>query len=49
MHHQRANTLAKLGRKAEALAAANKSMELAKTAQNGDYVTLNEKLIASLK
>jgi len=49
MQHQRANTLAKLGRKAEALAAANKSLELAKTAQNGDYVTLNEKLIASLK
>jgi len=49
MHHQRANTLAKLGRKAEAIAAANKSMELAKKAANTDYVALNEKLIASLK
>ncbi|MEJ7692636.1 DUF2911 domain-containing protein [Daejeonella sp.] len=49
MQHQRANTLAKLGKKAEAIAAANKSIELAKKAQNADYVTMNEKLIASLK
>lgn len=49
IHHQRANTLAKLGKKAEAKVAANKSMELAKTAKNDDYVRLNEKLLAELK
>ncbi len=49
IHHQRANTLARLGKKAEAKAAANKSMELAKTAKNDDYVRLNEKLLAELK
>jgi hypothetical protein len=38
-----------LGKKAEAKVASVKSMELAKTAKNGDYVTLNEKLQASLK
>lgn len=49
IHHQRANTLARLGKKADAKAAANKSMELAKTAKNDDYVRLNEKLLAELK
>ncbi len=49
IQYQRANCLVKLGKKAEAIAAANKSLELAKKAENGDYVTLNEKLIASLK
>ena len=49
MHHQRANALAKLGKKEEAKAAANKSMELAKEAKNDDYVKLNEKLLAELK
>ncbi len=48
IHHQRANCLAKLGKKAEAKAAAEKSKELAAAAQNGDYVTLNEKLLAEL-
>jgi hypothetical protein len=47
--HQKANCYAKLGRKADALAAAQKSMELATTAKNNDYVTLNKKLIATLK
>ena len=47
--HQKANCLAKLGKKSDAVAAANKSMELAKAAKNGDYVTLNEKLLKSLK
>lgn len=37
--------LAKLGRKAEAIAAAKKSLELAKTAGNDDYVRMNEKSI----
>ncbi len=47
--HQRANCLAKLGKKQDAVTSANKSIELAKQAQNSDYVTLNEKLIATLK
>jgi Tfp pilus assembly protein PilF len=47
--HQKANCLAKLGKKNEAIAAANKSMELATAAKNGDYVTLNKKLLATLK
>lgn len=49
VHHQRANCLAKLGKKADAIAAANKSMELAKAAKNDDYVVLNQKLLATLK
>jgi hypothetical protein len=49
IHHQKANALAKLGKKQEAIAAANKSIELAKIAKNDDYVALNEKLIKSLK
>lgn len=49
VHHQRANCLAKLGKKQEAIAAANKSIELAKAAKNDDYVALNEKLLATLK
>jgi hypothetical protein len=48
VHHQRANTLAKLGRKAEAKQAAQKSMDLAREQKNTDYVRLNEKLIATL-
>ena len=49
IHHQRANCLAKLGKKDEAKMAAKKSMELATTAKNDDYVKLNEKLLADLK
>ena len=49
VHHQRANALAKLGKKDDAKAAANKSLALAKEAKNDDYVTLNEKLLADLK
>ncbi len=49
IHHQRANALAKMGRKEDARQAANKSIELAQKAQNGDYVRLNEKLLATLK
>ncbi|MFM7671735.1 MAG: DUF2911 domain-containing protein [Bacteroidota bacterium] len=48
IHYQRANCLAKLGRKAEAIAGAEKSKQLATEAKNGDYVKLNEKLIAEL-
>lgn len=49
VHHQKANALAKLGKKEDAKKAAQKSMELAKQQSNMDYVRLNEKLIASLK
>lgn len=49
IYHQKANALAKLGKKKEAVAAAQKSIELAKKAKNDDYVALNEKLLASLK
>jgi len=38
-----------MGKKQEAIASANKSIELAKEAQNDDYVTLNQKLLATLK
>ena len=48
LHHQRANCLAKLGKKQEAKEAALKSKELAAKAKNDDYVKLNEKLIAEL-
>lgn len=48
VHHQRANALAKLGRKQDAIAAANKSMELAKQANNDDYVKLNQDLLKRL-
>lgn len=49
MHYNRARCLNKLGKKQEALATAQKSMELSKKAKNDDYVALNKKLIASLK
>lgn len=49
IYHQRANTLAKLGRKDEAKIAAQKSIQLAKDAKNDDYVRLNEKLLEQLK
>jgi Protein of unknown function (DUF2911) len=47
--HQKANCLAKLGKKQEAIAAANKSKDMAKAAKNEDYVALNDKLLATLK
>jgi Protein of unknown function (DUF2911) len=49
LYYQKANCQAKLGKKADAIATSNKSIELAKAAQNSDYVTLNQKLQASLK
>lgn len=48
IHHQRANCLARLGKKDEAKAAAEKSKELSISAKNDDYVKLNEKLLAEL-
>lgn len=47
-YHQKANALARLGRKDEARTAAQKSIELARQAHNDDYVRLNEKLIEKL-
>lgn len=47
--HQKANALAKLGKKDEAKMTAQKSMDIAKSERNDDYVKLNEKLIASLQ
>ncbi len=49
VYYQKARCLAKLGRKQDATAAAQKGIEMAKKANNYDYVTLNEKLITSLK
>ena len=48
VQHQWANCLAKLGKKSEAKAAAERSRELAAKAKNDDYVKLNDKLIAEL-
>jgi hypothetical protein len=49
VYHQKANALAKLGKKEEAKTTALKSMNLAKEAKNDDYVELNKKLISNLK
>lgn len=49
LQHQWANCLAKLGKKSEATAAAQRSKELAAKAQNMDYVKMNDKLLAELK
>jgi tetratricopeptide (TPR) repeat protein len=49
MLHQKANALAKLGRKTEARTVAQTSMDMAREQKNEDYVRLNEKLIADLK
>ncbi len=47
--YQKAKALNSQGKKAEAIAASMKSMELAKEAKNDDYVLLNEKLQKDLK
>jgi hypothetical protein len=49
VYYQKARCEAKLGRKKDAMTSAQKSMQLAKEANNQDYVTLNEKLIANLQ
>lgn len=49
IYHQKANALAKMGKKEEAKITAQKSMEIARQEKNDDYVRLNEKLLASLK
>jgi hypothetical protein len=47
--YQKARALKMMGKKAEALAASNKSMEIAKKEKNDDYVALNENLQKELK
>lgn len=47
--YQKARALKMQGKKAEALAASNKSIELAKKGKNDDYVALNEKLQKEMK
>lgn len=47
--YQKARCQAKLGKKQDAIATAKKAIDLAKQANNSDYVALNEKLIASLQ
>ena len=47
--YNKARALSKLGKKADALATSNKSIEIAKKAKNDDYVTLNEKLQKEMK
>lgn len=47
--YQKARCLSMLGKKSEAMTASKKSLELAIAGKNPDYVTLNEKLQASLK
>lgn len=49
--HRKANVLAKMGKKKEAIATANKSIEVAKANKGGDfgYIARNEELIKGLK
>lgn len=47
--HLQAKLLARMGKKKEAIAAANESITLAKAGSNPDYVRLNQKLIADMK
>lgn len=49
IYHQKAKTLAKMGKKDEARKTAQKSMDIAREQKSDDYVALNEKLLASLK
>ncbi|MDR3713036.1 MAG: DUF2911 domain-containing protein [Puia sp.] len=49
IYYQKARCQAKAGKKQDAVSTARKGIEMAKKANNPDYVTLNEKLIASLK
>ena len=49
VYHNKAKTLAKIGKKKEAVEAANKSLEIAQKEGSVEYVEMNEKLLASLK
>jgi hypothetical protein len=48
IYHEKALCLAKMGKKAEAKAAAQKSLELAKNAKDDAYIGRNEKLLSTL-
>ena len=48
IYHDKANCLVKLGKKAEAKAAAQKSLELATKAKDDAYITRNQKLLSTL-
>jgi len=47
--YQKARAQKMLGKKSEAIATSNKSIEIAKKAKNDDYVALNEKLQKEMK
>jgi len=47
--YQKARAQKMLGKKADAIATSNKSIEIAKKAKNDDYVALNEKLQKEMK
>lgn len=47
--HARANCLAKLGKKEEAIASANKSKQIATEEKDDAYVSMNDKLLTTLK
>jgi hypothetical protein len=49
IYYQKARCQAKLGKKQDAIATAQKGIESASAAKNDDYVALNQKLIATLK
>src|SRR5688572_10896902 len=49
IYHQKANALAKMGKKDEAKIVAQKSIDIARQEKNDQYVRLNEKLLATLK
>ncbi len=49
IYYQKARCLARLGKKQDAVATAQKSIQLAKEAGNEDYVALNEKLLGTLR
>ena len=48
IYYEKANCLVKLGRKAEAKAAAQKSLELATAAKEDAYIGRNKKLLSTL-
>lgn len=48
-HYQRANVLAKMGKKEEAKTAAKKGIEMAKTQKNDNFVKMFETLLAEIK
>lgn len=49
VYHNKAKALVKLGKKAEAIAAARQSLKIAQEVKNADYIALNENLIKSLQ